>query len=138
MTTVGVRYKSLRTHEKNILKEEKGSCEICGKADNLVVDHDHLSGLVRGVVCSSCNLRLGWIDSMKEPWLKKAAEYLKNQNRTSMIIEVFRNRFERLNKKLYDEKDELHRKLFQLEQELEKSRVRRNEIEKFLETEEIP
>jgi len=32
-----------------------GRCAVCGRASDLVLDHDHASGLVRGWLCRSCN-----------------------------------------------------------------------------------
>ena len=48
-----------------ILESQNGGCAICGRSQNidsefgLHVDHDHDTGKVRGILCSSCNLGLG-------------------------------------------------------------------------------
>ncbi|WP_107091840.1 endonuclease domain-containing protein [Streptomyces sp. XY533] len=34
---------------------QDGRCAICGKVRDLVCDHDHQTGLVRGWLCQSCN-----------------------------------------------------------------------------------
>lgn len=34
-------------------------CAVCGKPDGLVVDHHHGTGVVRGMLCSNCNVALG-------------------------------------------------------------------------------
>lgn len=34
-------------------------CEVCGSNSRLCIDHDHSTGLYRGVLCQSCNLALG-------------------------------------------------------------------------------
>jgi hypothetical protein len=38
---------------------QDGRCAICGKARDLVCDHDHETGLVRGWLCQSCNTAEG-------------------------------------------------------------------------------
>lgn len=38
---------------------QDGRCAICGQARDLVCDHDHSTGLVRGWLCHSCNTREG-------------------------------------------------------------------------------
>lgn len=63
-----------------------GVCKVCsepprgeGRFGRLVVDHDHASGRVRGLLCSSCNRGIGWLrDSV--PLLRKAVEYLEGVN----------------------------------------------------------
>ncbi|MEU7906342.1 endonuclease domain-containing protein [Actinoplanes sp. NPDC049118] len=38
----------------------EGRCAVCGVPDNnLVVDHDHWSGLIRGLLCNGCNVLEG-------------------------------------------------------------------------------
>ncbi|MFH8804036.1 endonuclease domain-containing protein [Streptomyces sp. NPDC017936] len=38
---------------------QDGRCAICGKVRDLVCDHDHETGLVRGWLCHSCNTAEG-------------------------------------------------------------------------------
>lgn len=52
----------------NILRSQDGKCAICG-TDNftskgICIDHNHMSGKIRGILCSRCNSGLGmFIDS---------------------------------------------------------------------------
>ena len=61
-----------------VLKEIKTSvkqCVICGVEDVLVVDHDHVTGKVRGMLCNHCNRGLGHFRD--DPMLLEfAAQYL--------------------------------------------------------------
>lgn len=50
----------LSAEEYNTLyMRQNGCCAICGVATELVVDHDHETGQVRGLLCSNCNHLLG-------------------------------------------------------------------------------
>ena len=42
-----------------LIAEHDGCCAACGGSDQLAVDHDHDSGLVRGILCRACNTGLG-------------------------------------------------------------------------------
>lgn len=67
-----------------MLAEQGGVCLICETAETqkragvlrpLVVDHDHVDGPVRGLLCSACNTGLGYFaDSPSR--LRAAADYL--------------------------------------------------------------
>lgn len=57
------------------LKQSIKQCVICGAEEKLVVDHDHKTGQIRGMLCNHCNRGLGHFkdDSML---LEFAAQYL--------------------------------------------------------------
>lgn len=41
------------------IKKTTPECVICGANESLVVDHDHKTGAVRGMLCGHCNRGLG-------------------------------------------------------------------------------
>ena len=47
------------TDEELTELESIKNCEVCGVADRLVIDHNHDTGAVRGVICTNCNVALG-------------------------------------------------------------------------------
>lgn len=60
-----------------MLEAVDNKCELCGDAgtEALCVDHDHVSGKVRGVLCRSCNRAIGQLgDNCEALW--RAATYL--------------------------------------------------------------
>lgn len=57
------------------IKATTHECVICGDKTKLVVDHDHVTGKVRGMLCGHCNLGLGHFRD--DPTLLEfAAQYL--------------------------------------------------------------
>jgi len=62
------------------LTEQDGYCIICFEKcdDVLVIDHCHITGKVRGLLCQQCNAGLGnFKDDPKR--LEKAISYLKGE-----------------------------------------------------------
>lgn len=69
-----------------MLKNQNGVCAICGKPEtatnkgkiiNLAVDHCHVSGKVRGLLCGNCNKGIGHLKDNPQT-LRNAAEYLES------------------------------------------------------------
>lgn len=89
-TTSGARYKQnallkmFRSDEEsfNKLVEKQGnSCAICGKHQDesirkLHLDHNHKTGMIRGLLCAQCNVGLGSFSDDVDRMLK-AIDYLK-------------------------------------------------------------
>jgi len=51
------------------------TCKICGGTSNMVVDHNHHTGEVRGLLCSQCNSGLGFFKDSSTNLLE-AVKYL--------------------------------------------------------------
>lgn len=73
---------SLTPEERIALNEEHkvdyrgyGKCGICRNRRKLIVDHDHKTGKVRGLLCSACNSGIGCFKDNPK-YLKKAIAYL--------------------------------------------------------------
>lgn len=58
------------------IKATVTECVICGSDEPLVVDHDHKTGKIRGMLCNHCNRGLGHFRDDPE-LLQFAAIYLK-------------------------------------------------------------
>lgn len=53
------KYGLTREQVNALIAHQLGLCKICKKKKELVVDHDHSTGKVRGMLCYSCNHLLG-------------------------------------------------------------------------------
>lgn len=65
-------------------EKQNGCCAICfgqqeGKPKDFAIDHNHLTGQVRGLLCNPCNTSIG---KFKEDVaiMQRAIEYLKHHN----------------------------------------------------------
>ena len=57
-------YKTTTEYLQSLLVQQSGVCAVCGQPPcgrwkALCVDHDHVTGRVRGLLCSNCNIALG-------------------------------------------------------------------------------
>ena len=60
---------------KQLLAERGEVCQLCGKEENpLSIDHNHITGVVRGLLCKTCNVGLGMFHD-DPALLRKAADY---------------------------------------------------------------
>lgn len=64
-----------------ISQQQEGRCAGCRRHENdlaeaLCVDHDHATGIVRGLLCKDCNYALGCVKDSAAT-LKRLAMYLK-------------------------------------------------------------
>ena len=52
---------SVESRIRRVLIDSFGrACAVCGVSPGVSVDHDHFSGLVRGLLCLDCNGRVDW------------------------------------------------------------------------------
>lgn len=52
-----------------MLLSQNNVCKVCGRNSDkrrLAVDHDHITGRIRGLLCVKCNTTLGWVEKYKE------------------------------------------------------------------------
>lgn len=67
-----------------MMQQQNESCAIClvkvedTKNKALVVDHNHLTGEVRGLLCSNCNTGIGLLQESQEV-MQRACNYINSQ-----------------------------------------------------------
>lgn len=65
---------------RDLLVRSEGRCQLCRReADKLVVDHNHDTGRVRGILCSSCNVGMGLFGDDPAA-MRAAADYLERND----------------------------------------------------------
>lgn len=73
-----------------LLRQQKNLCAICNEPSigkELAIDHDHVTGHVRGLLCEKCNQGLGCFkDNIKR--LRRAASYLKDSELETFLIQT--------------------------------------------------
>ena len=69
---------------QQLLDTQNGGCKVCGKKpglgkhSGLHVDHDHVTGKVRGLLCYPCNSAIGLAHDDPET-LRNLADYLESE-----------------------------------------------------------
>lgn len=68
---------------QEMLESQNNGCAICGVPHNknrtaLCLDHDHVTGKIRGILCHMCNTALGRFSDSKD-LLLKACNYLEER-----------------------------------------------------------
>lgn len=73
---IGIPFEELESwYEKQWMKQQ-AQCAICGMVfGEEVIDHDHITNKLRGLLCSNCNTGIGMLKDSSELCLK-ASEYL--------------------------------------------------------------
>lgn len=71
-----IKTSELSSIKRELIKKQKGLCPICGKSllgvvpRNVVVDHDHKTGIIRGALHRGCNGVEGKVMKFLNTWGK--------------------------------------------------------------------
>ena len=73
----------------DICQIQDGRCAICGEipSTDLVVDHDHSTGMYRQLLCATCNLGLGQFRD-DPALLRAAAEYVEYHSQHNATLQA--------------------------------------------------
>jgi hypothetical protein len=83
------RYDLTLDSYRKIRDAQQGKCAVCGNKPEdlsdgrtgLVVDHDHVNGKVRSLLCHACNVGLGNFKDNPD-FLRKAASYIEKHSQS--------------------------------------------------------
>lgn len=80
------KYGFTSEHIQQILDSQGGVCAICGETPNpFRLDHDHITGRPRGILCNHCNTGLGFFRDNPRSLLT-ASRYLDKANVADILI----------------------------------------------------
>lgn len=68
-----IKYGVSKSIWEDMLYRQGGHCALCNKPAT-VVDHDHKTGKVRGLLCHGCNRQIAALDD--SAWFEKAKRYI--------------------------------------------------------------
>lgn len=67
------------TEYETLMDSVDRACQICSSKSDPCLDHDHVTGKVRGVLCRSCNKAIGQLGDSADS-IRKALDYLEHAN----------------------------------------------------------
>ena len=84
-TTLRINHGLTPEQHKQIWISQVGCCALCSKPvvyEKICVDHNHITGKMRGFLCRTCNTGLGsfYSDEKGTELLEKAVEYIGKHN----------------------------------------------------------
>lgn len=115
-----IKTSEIKQYREDLLNKQNGFCALCGERiiDNPVLDHDHKTGYIRGVLHRGCNAFLGNIEN----------NLARNQIGQSRLRAIFDNFFR------YIQKQQLHlhptHRTPEEKKELQKKRARARRAKK--------
>lgn len=83
--TVRESFKKSDSYAEVVIQQDN-SCAICIMRKRLVVDHDHETLKIRGLLCTTCNTALGLMSDDPQ-LLRRAADYLEAHSSVQMKLE---------------------------------------------------
>jgi hypothetical protein len=78
------RYGMTHADYAALMTAQDSRCAVCRETRELHIDHDHATGLVRGLLCPRCNSLVGHVES-QQALLPAAVAYLKE--RSAFVLE---------------------------------------------------
>lgn len=72
-----------------MLAAQDGKCAVCGtgkpgdRSESWSIDHDHVTGAVRGLLCTSCNLGIGQLGDDPDR-IRAALNYVERHRRQQL------------------------------------------------------
>lgn len=83
------RYGITKEQYREMIEEQQDKCHLCGvvmtggktpNATRRCIDHNHVTGKVRKLLCGACNRKLECVEDSTDTWLTKARSYLNDYN----------------------------------------------------------
>ncbi len=71
------RYGITLVQYNEMVKKQSGKCAICENECKLHVDHCHVTGVVRGLLCNGCNRAIGFFNDEPRKLLKAVSYIVK-------------------------------------------------------------